>query len=248
MSEVAVYRLVLESETPPREFPLTQEYVYIGRSPQNDIVINNPHLSRQHARLIRQKDVYLLEDLDSTNGTFVNDRRITHAVLLQPGDRIRLGPEVVLRFLGPEVELDPTVVAPVVEAPEPPTRILSLEHVHPPRPSPAPAPGHGSPSPSSPAPPPPASAPTVPPQPSPEPASGPDQPVLVTPAPPGSAPPAAEIVYTPRTPARTTWILLGCGGVVALVALACIAWLWWVDVNNLWCTYAFFRGLLPGCP
>lgn len=230
MKETPLYTLVLTSETPPKTFPLTQAYVHIGRSQQNDIVIENPHISRIHARLIRQKDVYILEDLNSTNGTFLNGRRIMHPVVLQPGDRIRLGPEVELQFMGPEADLAPTVLAPIAEG-EPSAGEMPMVVQEPPFPSP-PAPGV-------------AKVPEVLERPE---APSPSTAVLETPpmqtGP--SSPPGREIVYTPQR--SIPWWLLGCVGAFSVACGVCAAWLWWVDVNRLWCTYALFRWLLPGCP
>ncbi len=61
----------------------------IGRSSQCDIVIPGSHLSRQHAELKVQKGSLLVKDLDSVNGTYLNDQPITTAVA-HSGDRLRL--------------------------------------------------------------------------------------------------------------------------------------------------------------
>ncbi len=236
MKETPLYALVLTSETPPRTFPLTQEYIHIGRSRQNDIVIENPHISRIHARLIRQKDVYILEDLNSTNGTFLNERRVIHPVVLQPGDRIRLGPEVVLQFVGPEADLAPTVLAPVSEAESPdregPTLIPAPPLSSPPTALATGTPGTlERPEPSVAAP----AASSTPTEEAPPMSSGP------------ASPAGREIVYAPQRGGMPWW-LLGCLGVFSVACGVCAAWLWWVDANRLWCTYALFRWLLPGCP
>jgi len=55
--------------------------IIIGRSPNTDIQIDNLAVSNQHIRLIRQKNHYTIEDLDSTNGTYLNDEKITKATL-----------------------------------------------------------------------------------------------------------------------------------------------------------------------
>ena len=55
--------------------------IIIGRSPSADIQIDNLAVSKYHARLIKQKDQYTVEDLKSTNGTFLNDEKITRAIL-----------------------------------------------------------------------------------------------------------------------------------------------------------------------
>ena len=55
--------------------------ITIGRSTDTDIQIDNLAVSKQHARLIKQKDQYAVEDLNSTNGTFLNDGKVTRAIL-----------------------------------------------------------------------------------------------------------------------------------------------------------------------
>ncbi len=237
MNTSALYYLVLVSEDPPKTYALTQDYIHIGRSRQNEIVVDNPHVSRIHARLIRQKDVYILEDLNSTNGTFVNERRVMHPVVLQVGDRIRLGPEVVFRFTGPEADLEPTRVVPVAERP-------AEEITSPGMPRPIPAM--------------PPAAPTTPGGPvegfQPKPGGHPTaRPMPATPAgtvtrphPPMTAAPGREILYTPRR--RFPAWAWGCLAVMVTLCGVCTGWLWWVDATNQWCAYTLFRMLLPGCP
>ncbi|MFL0804644.1 MAG: FHA domain-containing protein [Agarilytica sp.] len=60
----------------------------IGRSPSCDLAIDNTRLSRQHAKLVFRDDLLSIEDLNSTNGTFVNDRKITETLTLKNGDVI----------------------------------------------------------------------------------------------------------------------------------------------------------------
>lgn len=61
--------------------------ISIGRLPDNHIVIDNPAVSGRHARVYREGSHYVLEDLKSTNGTFVNDKPIARHTLLE-GDMI----------------------------------------------------------------------------------------------------------------------------------------------------------------
>ncbi len=64
--------------------------VRIGRLPDNTVVIDNEAVSGHHARVVREGDQFVLEDLKSTNGTFVNGERITrHA--LRHGDAVLIG-------------------------------------------------------------------------------------------------------------------------------------------------------------
>lgn len=63
----------------------------IGRHPESDLVIQDDYSSTHHARLVPNGASWLLEDLSSTNGTFVNGRRLTHSSPLAPGVPVRIG-------------------------------------------------------------------------------------------------------------------------------------------------------------
>lgn len=80
-----------------RRIPLGPEPCTIGRDPQNDIVLDDRPVSRKHAEIRLRLGRYTLYDLQSTNGTYVNGRRIAE-VVLSDGDRITIsGNEMVLR-------------------------------------------------------------------------------------------------------------------------------------------------------
>jgi two-component system cell cycle response regulator len=71
----------------------------IGRGTEADLWMEDPAISRMHARLTRRQDGrFAIEDLKSTNGTFVTGRRIESRTELQSGDRIQIGPNLILRF------------------------------------------------------------------------------------------------------------------------------------------------------
>jgi hypothetical protein len=70
-------------------YPLTQPVVNIGRRTDNHLVIDDPRVSRLHAQLRGVKGRYVIFDLDSTGGIFVNDHRI-HQCVLYPGDVISI--------------------------------------------------------------------------------------------------------------------------------------------------------------
>jgi len=70
----------------------------IGRDPGCHLVVNEIEVSRRHARLIAQSGGYAIEDLGSTNGTFVNNQRISDVVTLHPGATIRLGDRVTFTY------------------------------------------------------------------------------------------------------------------------------------------------------
>lgn len=73
-----------------QRFTLRQGRQTIGRRVDNDIVINDPSVSATHAWIVHQHGHYVLMNTLSTNGTFVNDKRI-HEMVLVHGDRIRFG-------------------------------------------------------------------------------------------------------------------------------------------------------------
>ena len=63
----------------------------IGRSPDNDIFLDDVTVSRQHAVLVQSGGEIRIEDLGSLNGTFVNRRRIDSAIRLESGDEVQIG-------------------------------------------------------------------------------------------------------------------------------------------------------------
>jgi sigma-B regulation protein RsbU (phosphoserine phosphatase) len=71
-------------------FPLVAPEILIGRKSDADVVLNNQHVSRHHAKLVKTADGYALQDLGSTHGTFVNESRVENKVL-KHGDKISLG-------------------------------------------------------------------------------------------------------------------------------------------------------------
>lgn len=93
------FRLVVRRGPQPNQtYELTKDIITIGRDITNDIVINDPESSRHHMRLTRGAGGYTLEDLGSTNGTFINGQRLTGAKPLNPGDMIGLGETVTLGY------------------------------------------------------------------------------------------------------------------------------------------------------
>jgi len=107
-------------------FPLKQSVVNIGRRLDNHIVIDDPRVSRNHAQLRAVRGHYMLFDLNSTGGTFVNNERTTQSALY-PGDVISLagvmlifGQDIPLRQAEPGI--GETAASPVVS--ELPTIII----------------------------------------------------------------------------------------------------------------------------
>jgi ABC transport system ATP-binding/permease protein len=68
-----------------------KEKITFGRDPGNDVVLNKPNVSRFHAQVTRVGKRYYVTDMRSSNGTFVNDKRIEGDVWLNPQDTIRIG-------------------------------------------------------------------------------------------------------------------------------------------------------------
>ena len=83
---------------PPVEFPLEGDAVEVGREEGVAIRVDEPLVSRRHARLERRPDGWVVVDLDSTNFTRVNGERVRRERVLAHGDELRLG-RAVCRFL-----------------------------------------------------------------------------------------------------------------------------------------------------
>jgi hypothetical protein len=80
-----------------KSFSLNKRPIRIGRDPQNDICINDPHLINQHAQIYSKRNGYYLRDLGG--GTFINGHPVkSSTVALRPGDVVRLGKSVLFVF------------------------------------------------------------------------------------------------------------------------------------------------------
>ena len=107
--------------------PVGQEHflenlpIKIGRAVENEVVIISKRVSREHARIWRDGRRIYLEDLGSTNGTYLNDERVLAPMALRDGDQILVG-DVLFRFHDPDTttvetpfpELEVNVTAGVV--------------------------------------------------------------------------------------------------------------------------------------
>ena len=82
----------LRTPSSDRQFPLNDENS-IGKDPSSDINLTSRYVSRQHARIFRENDAFYIEDLNSTNGTFIKGIKISGRVQIYPGDRIVFGDE-----------------------------------------------------------------------------------------------------------------------------------------------------------
>ena len=107
------YQLIMRSgPTPGAAYVLEGDQITIGRDSSNSIAINDAEISRRHARLTFQGGKYILEDLGSTNGTFVNGQRLAGPRVLKPGEVISFGEQIGLVFEGLSFDPGATVVSP----------------------------------------------------------------------------------------------------------------------------------------
>ena len=107
------YQLIMRSgPTPGAAFNLEGDQITIGRDPSNTITINDAEISRRHARLTYQGGKYILEDLGSTNGTFVNGQRLAGPRVLKSGEVVSFGEQIVLVFENTAFDAGATVVSP----------------------------------------------------------------------------------------------------------------------------------------
>jgi len=93
-----VAKLVIIKGLSPETCCITSDSIYLGRLPTNDFVLAGEGISRKHARIHRRETEYYIQDLGSTNGTFVNDIRLDNERKLSHGDVIKLGRAVALEF------------------------------------------------------------------------------------------------------------------------------------------------------
>src|SRR5262245_35966387 len=81
---------MLREVSGPRIFPLTARVTLIGRLPNCDIVLKSSKTSGRHAVILHTRDGYYLEDLESSNGTCVNGRRIGERIRLRADDLVEV--------------------------------------------------------------------------------------------------------------------------------------------------------------
>jgi len=72
-----------------------EDVLMLGRSPQADIVVDDPYASEFHMRFVSGDEGMVLHDLGSTNGTYVNGRRVTAPQVLVKGDAVQVGKTVL---------------------------------------------------------------------------------------------------------------------------------------------------------
>jgi len=86
---------IIEGPDIGKSFSLKDAEVFIGRHGQCELVLHDPEVSRRHLKIAPGENGWWLDDLGSTNGSFVNGQRITHQTAV-PGDRIQIGQSVLV--------------------------------------------------------------------------------------------------------------------------------------------------------
>ncbi len=213
------YQLTMRSgPTPGKTFPLDQEEQLVGRDLANDIPISDPEVSRRHARFLIREGGIFVEDLGSTNGSFLNGERVSTPQQLRVGDVVTLGESIVLIFERADDESGDATVG-LAAAAEPYQQVYT-EQAAPQRPA---APEQMP----------------VPPQ-----AYQQSQPKPQTPAVrPQQTPELAEEPEGKK--GLPSWMIIL---IVAIVVLVCIiAVTMWFMPASWWCAIDIFN-LLAGCP
>src|SRR5262245_30809527 len=100
--------IVLNGTNKGKKLDLSRPVTKIGKKEDNDLVLDEKTVSRNHVEIVQTEDSYLLKDLGSTNGTYINDIRVKEAYLT-PGDIIRLG-TVRVEFIAfdEKVQIEPS--------------------------------------------------------------------------------------------------------------------------------------------
>jgi pSer/pThr/pTyr-binding forkhead associated (FHA) protein len=100
---------VLSEQGPQKKGRYSQSEIIIGRHIHCDLVVMDEALSAQHARISRHHAQWWLEDLNSTNGTFLNDSKLTTPAVIITGDQFKCGNTFFAVHIDIEGEKTPTV-------------------------------------------------------------------------------------------------------------------------------------------
>jgi len=121
---------VLRGANPGALYTVVAAESVVGRSADVEVPLPDDSLSRRHARILRNGSKYTIEDLDSTNGTFVDGTRVTGPLPLEDGCRIFLGSRTVLHFrLHDAVELQATRLTHALTVRDPLTGLYNRRHL-----------------------------------------------------------------------------------------------------------------------
>lgn len=118
-SSLVAKLVVREGPSAGQVYVLSRPETIIGRETTTDFAILSPSISRRHARVVAQGGYYIVEDLGSSNGTFVNGQRISSPTPLYHGDQVQLGQNIILNFELPQPQPAGTIVeSPKIAQPE----------------------------------------------------------------------------------------------------------------------------------
>ena len=233
------YQLVMRTgPTPGKVFELAENDMTLGREPGNEITINDAEVSRKHARLFFQSGTYMIEDLGSTNGTFINGQRLMGPHALRAGEIVSFGEQISCTYeMISEEDPNATIIASggmsiPAAPPPPPATSPAMQPIQPPSPPPPPPPAPTMAAAS----PPPAVPPTPGMQPPSQPRPMPPPPAFAGKVPAGPAPEEAPAQPPKARSSRTLAIVAGV--VVLCVVCACISFFVTVDQYQngvLWC-------------
>jgi len=107
------FQLVMRAgPNPGKVFTLSKNEIIMGRDVSADVVINSAEVSRRHTRLYLDAGQYIIEDLGSTNGTFVNGQRLSTPQVLRSGDTIMLGEAATLVYEASQFDPNATMISP----------------------------------------------------------------------------------------------------------------------------------------
>lgn len=104
--------ILREGQASPRQWMIKESEVLLGRLEECDIALPARAVSRHHAQIVRTDEGYILRDLESKNGTFVNGQEVRDEHLLQDGDEIQIGLSARFSFVGAEATAPLEVTAP----------------------------------------------------------------------------------------------------------------------------------------
>jgi hypothetical protein len=246
------FRLIVRRGPQPNQtYDLNKDIITLGRDITNDITINDPEVSRHHLRLARGAGGFTIEDLGSTNGTFINGQRLSGARPLNNGDMVGLGETVTLGY---EIARQPGS-APVGNQ-IPPTAPHPVPQQQSPYAPPGAAPGAPQPQAPQPVQQPPAPAPvqsySAPPQ---QPQQQPQQQPYYSPPPaygtPPQAPPGTGYDYDPyaireeEPRSAMRWVAIGCVGLSLLCCCGTVVSLVIIDTMNLWYDIPIVKEIAP---
>ena len=87
--------VIIKSDTQKGTDVEVQDVVVLGRSEEADVLLDDPYASDFHMRLVAQESGIVLHDLGTTNGTYVNGRRVTAPTTLRRGDNVQVGKTIM---------------------------------------------------------------------------------------------------------------------------------------------------------